>query len=202
MKLEDRIRSKTLELFMKLGLRSVSMDDIARELGMSKKTIYKFFENKESLVHSIVLGYTRKEQRTLRAIRKASTNAVDEMLRVARHVTRMFRSMSPYVVYDLQKYYPQSWKTLQQLQSEFVYDTILENLKKGMAEGLYRKDICPGIIAKLYVGKTFFLVDEAHFPLKDFDRDQLFVEAIRYHLFGILSDEGKQLLTTYMSEEE
>lgn len=200
--LADRIKRTAQEMFLRLGLRSVSMDDIAKELGISKKTLYKYYDNKEALVQQVVREHVKAEQQALRRIRKASANAVDEMLRVARHVTRMFRTMSPTAVYDLQKYYPESWFALQRLQSEFVYTTILENIRNGIAEGYYRSDFRPDIIAKLYVGKTFFLVDETHFPLSEYSREELVTEAIRYHLRGILNEKGLQLLNEYMSEEE
>lgn len=202
MEIEDRIKHTTLNLFMQYGLKSVSMDDIARELGISKKTLYKYFENKEALIHNIVLDYIEHEQAALTQIKEVSRDAVDEMLNIAKHVTRMFRNINPRLVFDLQKYYPKSWKAVQELQSKFVFTTIMENILKGVSEGFYRDDFCPNIIAKLYVGKTFFLVDEKHFPLRKYERRQLVIENIRYHLRGIVNENGYRLLGKYMSEEE
>lgn len=199
---EDRIKLTSTSLFLKAGLRSVSMDDIAREMGVSKKTLYKYFDNKESLIEEIVRDYTCEEQSTVCGILEKARDAIDEMFGVARHITRLFRSMSPYVMYDLQKYYPASWKTLWEFQSKFVFMTIHDNLKKGMKEGLYRTDMDPAIIAKLYVGKTFILVDEEQFPLQEFDRRTLFNEHIRYHLHGIVNKKGAALLNQYLTEEE
>ena len=199
---EERIKSRARDLFLQHGLKSTSVDDIAQEMGISKKTLYKYFSSKDDLVQQIVLEQMRQEREALTEIHEKSANAVDEMISIARYIIKMFRSLKPATAFDLKKYYPESWKQVERLHFEFVFQTILENLKKGMAEGYYRTDLNPEVIARLYVGKALFLVDEKYFPLSQYDRKCLVVETMQYHLRGVLNEKGLQLFNQYISEEE
>ena len=175
---------------MRYGIRSITMDDIARELGISKKTLYQYVENKSDLIEHIFQDRISCEKEIMEKIREESVDAVDEMLQVGRYFTRELRQISPTVMYDLQKYYRSTWKEMKTLHRQYVYQLIRENMERGIEQGLYREDMDPDIIAKLYVGKTFQIVDEELFPLQQYDLKKLFEEFISYHMHGIASTKG------------
>jgi len=190
---KKQILTKSESLFMRYGIKSVTMDDIARELGISKKTLYQFVENKADLIQKIFNEYIKCEKAEMDEIFIASANAIEEILNIGKYVIQQLRELAPTVMYDLQKYYRESWKLMQSLHQQDVYQVIKANLERGIKEGLYREDLDPDIIAKLYVGKTSLLVDEALFPLKHYDKGCLFKEYIKYHIQGIASPKGLKL---------
>ncbi|MCB0617139.1 MAG: TetR/AcrR family transcriptional regulator [Saprospiraceae bacterium] len=196
------ILKRTESLFMRYGIKSITMDDIAKELGISKKTLYQFVENKADLIKKIVYQHIQEEKKEIESIRSHANNAVEEVLALAKYVVQALRQMAPTTVYDLQKYYHDSWKLLESLHQQHVYSVIRENLETGIRQGLYRPDIDPDIVAKLYVGKTFLLVNEEVFPLRDYTRERLLHEFFLYHLHGICSPKGREQLEQYLNPSE
>lgn len=201
METKSRIIQQAALLFLRYGLKSVSMDDIARELGVSKKTLYQSVENKADLVDQIISLHIESEKKMIKAIGKQAKDAIEELLLIAKHVTQMLRQTSPTVAYDLQKYYRKSWKLVETFNSNFIYDKIRKNINQGIEEGIYRKDINPDIIAKLYVGKTALVVDEDLFPLQEYNKENLFKQYISYHIHGIASPKGMKLLEKHTKTE-
>ncbi len=198
MELKQSILAKAEQLFKKYGIKSVTMDDLARALGISKKTLYQHVPNKAELIHEILSNYTCSEKDALDQIRQQARDAVEEMLHIARFVVEMLRDMSDTVLYDLQKYYRQSWEMIQRLHKEHIYEVIRSNLVRGQQEGLYREDIDPSIIARLYVSKTLHVVDEDLFPKGQFRKEEVVRQHILYHIRGVSSEAGLRRLSLYL----
>jgi AcrR family transcriptional regulator len=202
MDVKEKILKNAEALFMRYGIRSVTMDDIARDLGISKKTLYQYVENKSDLIFQIVEQFTCQEQGMLDVIKGDSQDPIEEMLNLGRHIIRVMRTMGANTLYDLRKYYPQSWEQIESLRKKHVYQAIMDNIERGQAQGLYRADITPDIIAKLYVEKTGILVDEEVFPLAQYNRQTLLREFMVYHIRGIASKLGLQQLDNYLADPE
>ncbi len=199
---KQTILTSSEKLFMRYGLKSVSMDDIARDLGMSKKTIYQFVQNKEVLIKEIVVARIEREMKIIEGIFEKGQSALEEILSIARFITKDLRDMSPKVLFDMQKYYRDIFQMIESFHNEFIYKTIKDNLVRGIEEGLYRKDINAEVIARLYVGKTVMLVDESAFSLREYHPDELFIQHIRYHIHGVASPKGIKLLEKYTKANE
>jgi len=197
-----KILEKAKELFMRYGIKSVSMDDISRHLGMSKKTLYQLVDNKNDLIGKVIQLHLEKEKEDMDGICERSTDSIHEMLLIAKEVSKNLRDMNPSTVYDLQKYYPETWLKLQSLHQEYVYGIIKNNIQNGIESGIYRNSLHPDIIAKFYVGKSFILTDEKVFPMSQYNRNDLFWEFITYHIHGIASEKGLELLAKYLKEKE
>jgi AcrR family transcriptional regulator len=202
MDLKQKILTKSYELFMRYGIKSVTMDDIARELGMSKKTLYQYVENKSDLIGQIFQQHIEEEKRIMDKIKKEAIDAIDEILNMAKYVVSQLRELSPTIVYDLQKYYRNTWKQMDALHKRYIYGIIKENLTWGIKQGVYRPGLNPDIIAKLYVGKTSLVVDEDLFPIREYHMGELFQEYINYHIQGIASEKGRQLLEKHYAAEK
>lgn len=197
---KQTILNKTEALFMRYGLKSVTMDDISRELGISKKTLYQYVANKQDLIEQIFQKRIQEEKSVMRQIRSETRDAIEEMLKIAAYVTLMLRKMSPTVMYDLEKYYKKTWSQMQQLHKRHVYQIILDNLERGIADGVYRAEINPDIIAKIYVAKSTDIVDPEIFPAMEYHVEELFREFILYHLYGIISSRGRELMDRHLDE--
>jgi len=193
MDIKTQILEKAEDLFLRYGLKSVTMDDIARKLGMSKKTLYQYVDNKTDLVSKIMLAHIEAEKAMMEEVKGNSGDAIEEMLKVGRYAVQQLRKLSPALVYDLQKYYQNIWLLLQKLHRGHGQQMIQDNIERGKVQGVYRADVNAEILAKMYVMSTFSLVDEEIFPLKDFNKEKLFIEFIKYHIHGMASEKGLEL---------
>lgn len=181
-------------LFMRYGIKSITMDDVSRELGISKKTLYQYVENKKDLIAKVMQQNFANEMVIMAAIHQNSKDAIDELLQMSKHVTQQLREMHPSVVYDMQKYYREVWQEMEVFHEKVIYEKIKENIERGQEEGWYRTDLNADIIAKLYSYKTMCIVDEETFPLRKYNRETLYLEHIFYHIRGIASLKGLKLL--------
>ena len=196
----QQILEQAEKLFLRLGIRSVTMDDLSQSLGISKKTLYQYVDNKADLISKIVLNHVGKETECISNISTQATNAVQEMMEITKYSVQQLREISPVVIFELQKYYRESWEKMEALHKEHIYRVIYENIEKGKKEGYYREEINSDIVSKLYVGKTYLLVDENVFPLKEYDRRKLLMEFFKYHINGLLTDKGRMFLQEILQQ--
>ncbi|NJB86311.1 AcrR family transcriptional regulator [Lewinella marina] len=190
------------DLFMRLGIRSVSMDDIARELGISKKTLYQTVANKEELIQLVLDHGMEEDVRTLEHNRTESTDAIEELLNNSRYFVRQMRKVSPTTMHDLRKYYPEIFHGKVEAHQHHFLRQVMENLQRGKAEGLYREDIDPEVIANLYVGMTMMVVDRGVFPALERPLSDILLQHSTYHFYGIVNEAGRHRLQEYLKEEE
>ncbi len=187
-------------MFLRYGIKSVTMDDISRELGISKKTLYQHVENKADLIEQTMQTHIDDEKNMIAQIRETADDAIHEIVILARHITQVLREMPAGLTYDLQKYYRKCWEIMDAYNRTHVYGVIKDNIERGIDQGVYREDVNPDIVAKLYVGKTSIITDEDIFPLRNYKKDTLFKQYISYHLHGIASTKGLKLLSKHMKE--
>jgi AcrR family transcriptional regulator len=168
----DNILQRSQAMFMRYGIKSVTMDELSREIGISKKTLYQYFETKEELIEQII------EQ----------------------HIVKELRHVAPTTMYDLQKYYRASFDKLQARFQVQIFSTIKENLERGIKEGLYRKEVNAEIIARFYNVLSLTLIDEASFPSDKYPKEKMYLEFLDYHIHGIASPKGLALFQEYLTD--
>ncbi len=178
------------ELFIRYGIKSVTMDDIASHLGMSKKTLYLHFNDKHDLVRKVVLFHISKHNNNFKELANQNMNAIDILLSVSKNIMELLEEFTPQVCYDLKKYYPDIHIILAEHKSKHIFDNVKKNLIKGIEEGLYRKDINPEIISTIYVNRIELIFNDENFPTEKFTLIQLFDELFKYHMHGITSRKG------------
>lgn len=188
------ILAQVSSLYMKYGIKSVTMDDVSRELGMSKKTLYEFFKDKNALVREVMEYQMNMMGEAIHASRVEGANAIDELLTISRIVKNYLSSFNPSVNYDLQKYYLEIWQVIIEYKRQHVFTNVKNNLIKGIEEGLYRSDINPEIIARLYVSRIETTMDKHFDPYHEFNTAELFRELFFYHIRGIASKKGIEYL--------
>jgi AcrR family transcriptional regulator len=196
---ESKIFDAAFNLFMKYGIKSVSMDDIAKHIGISKKTIYNLVENKKQLVHQVVSQFISQEEKDVTKIMQDSTDAIDEMLNIGRYWIKFLREMKPTMVFDLQKYHPSVWRLVETDHFKFIGQVVKANLIKGQNSKFYREEINPDIITQLYMAKSNTLANEEIFPNQEYPKPDLFEQFFIYHLYGVASEKGRKHLNAKIS---
>ena len=188
-------------VFMKYGLKSVTMDDLCREIGVSKKTIYKYFEDKNDLVISILESKLSMDKSACDVCISTSKNAIEELINTSRFVHDQFSNINPTVFYDLQKHYPTAWKMMHDHKWEFVLNNIRNNIIRGKKENLYRENVDPDIISRYYVSAMDSLMDGSVYPSPEFKTDKVLTEILRFHIRGLASDLGITYLKEHFNRE-
>ena len=197
---KERIKLRAAELFMKYGVRSVSMDDIANSLGMSKKTIYQYYADKDELVDVFINQEINHNEHCCEFDRSNSENAVHELFLAMDMVLEMFRSMNPSVLYDIQKYHPNAFMKFNKHKNDYLYNVIRENLVRGINEGLYRDDINIDIIARFRAESVMLPFDTEFQGKVKHNLAEIEEELILYHLFGLVSLKGYEMIKKYKQE--
>ena len=185
---------KSRELFLKHGVKSLTMDEIAKEMGMSKKTIYQFVENKGELVNLTMQDFLNQERQLMEIILKNSTNSVDEMISMIEYWLQVVREFNANTLNEIQKYYPEAWKLYNEYRFNFMLGLIKGNLEHGVKEGYYRDNLDTDIISKIYILAVEVLLNQALFPTKQYTYLNIYREFLSYHLRGIVSTEGLKYL--------
>ncbi len=186
----ERIES----LFLRLGVKSQTMDDVARELGISKKTLYQLVENKDDLVRKVLENHISREKTHCLDMAAQAENAIDEMVFVMDSNSQEFAQMKANILYELQKYHRDAWILIRKFQHDFVYKLVVANLERGKKEGLYRTNFDIDLITRIHLATVFTLFDEELFPSSNIRRDVLFREYMMHYLHAIVSEKGLKLL--------
>lgn len=176
-------------LFRKFGIRSISMDEIAAELGMSKKTIYQYVENKTGLVEKVLEHYTLNSNACIDEI-AGNMNAIDVLMQVSEKVSEEISNSNPIMLFDLQKYYPSLHRNFVAKKKEHVYQRIKENMEQGMKEGIYREGLDVELIAKLYVEKLLGVHNPEFLSSMEFTQEKIFKVMFENHIRGIANAKG------------
>jgi len=192
----------SMELFMKYGIKSLTMDDISRNLGISKKTLYQFVSDKKDLVKKGMEFMVEQEKELIGGVIKESKTAIDEIIGITKCVSSKLGEIHPSVIFDLQKYYPHAWKVMENHKLHFIYQTMLTNLKRGIKEGVYRENINPLIIANIYLGMVDNILNPENSISRSISIDKLHLEIIRYHIKGISNEKGISLLKENLKKQE
>jgi AcrR family transcriptional regulator len=186
----DRILSESLRLFKKNGIRSVTMDDVSKELGMSKKTIYQYFANKTELVEKVLAYMHELESIICFEGDITKMNAIDILLAVSRSVSQQMKDMNPINAYELQKYYPAIYREFVIKKRDHVFEQVKQNFAQGISEGIYRNDLDIDLVARLYIQKLVDVHDPEFLSSVNFGFEKVFQVMFDNHIRGIANAEG------------
>ena len=193
--MKDEILHKSQDLFLNLGFKSVTMDDIANEMGISKKTIYVHFPNKTKLVEATTLKLFETISCGIDNICDLQKNPIEEIFEIKQFVMHHLKNEKSSPQYQLQKYYPKIFATLKSKQFEVMQGCMTQNLNRGLEQGLYRDSIDIDFISRIYFQGMVALKDQELFSLNRFSMNTLMEHYIEYHLRGICTPKGLNTLT-------
>lgn len=199
---KEKIINGAGELFTRYGVRSVSMDDIARHLSMSKKTIYQYFKDKDEIVSRSVAAHMELEKCEYDEIFGTSHDAVEELAKVSKCIRKDFNEMNPSLLFDLQKYHPQAWNVWLDFKNQYIKNAIASNLQRGIEEGYYRKEIDPEFLAILRVEQIQLVFDNQIFPSDKFNLKETQMKLFDHYVYGIVTDKGRKLYEKYLENEK
>lgn len=198
----NNLLDKTNSLFMRYGVRSVSMDDVAREAGVSKKTIYLHYGDRNGLVLATINYHLNTVENACCEIFGKNQNPIDQLLGISLFFHNMTRQMNPNLFFELSKYFPQAWEVLKTHRATFIRGRIKENIQRGMEMGLYRTDLNAEIVSLLYIHLIDVILDEQLFPKAIYTFKELHSEIILYHIHGISTTKGILYLNEKSSSHE
>ena len=185
---------KVAILFRKYGIKSITMDDISREAGISKKTLYQFVTEKSDLVNKVIDSELQRTRDCFESVRAVGNNAISELFEVNRFMIEMMKRNSPSFDYDLKKHYPEVFQKVVMTRRKGMYDSVLANLKRGKAEGIYRAELKEEIITKLQISRLENMVSDVMFSIEDYSTENIFKELFIYHIRGIANEKGIKYL--------
>lgn len=194
---KERILSATHELFMKYGIRSISMDDIAKHLSISKKTIYQSYKDKDELVHELMKEKLKEDEREFHQLEKESANVIDGVFNIMKHMSKVIGQVNPSVFYDLQKYHPNTWKLFKEFKEDFIVKMVEGSLVRGIKEGFIRPEINVKIISRMRMEQIEMGFNPAVFPPDKFQLLDVQLSMIDHFLYGICTLKGHKLINKY-----
>lgn len=192
--MKEKIIEKAATMFLSFGFKSVTMDDIADELGISKKTIYQYFTTKPELIKNATLFVFEEVTSGIDKIRHQNINPIEELFAIEKFVYDYLKTDSSSTIHQLQKYYPKIYAASKQHHLEKVEEIIGNNLKSGIKQGFYRKEIDTDVIGRFYFSGVMSCQDVTLFPSQKFEKKDVFKKFLEYHLRGIGTPKGIEVL--------
>lgn len=200
--MKERILAKARDLFMQYGIRSITMDEIASQLGISKKTIYQFFTDKDEMVEAVVANEIKENEQGCAWAEENARDAVHEIFLAMQNVMDMMKSMNPQLLYDLEKHHPIAFQKLKQHKYQFLLNKIRENLDKGIREGLYREDLDTDIACRYRIESIFMVFNQEAFPVSKYPMNRTCEELALLFLHSVCTPEGKERIAQYLNERQ
>lgn len=197
---QKNLSDKIGKLFKRYGIRSITMDDVARELGMSKKTLYQIVPDKSKLIETVITDEYNYYRDKLNAIKELNSGAILGFIRLNELLYDFLLHFSPVANHDLEKLEPALYKTIKEGYVKSFLGAILDNLKRGKEEGLYRKELDIEIISKLHLARIEQIPNSKIFHQDEFTSQEFVKEICIYHLHGVLNAKGMELLKQYENE--
>ncbi len=199
---EEQILADSSMLFMRFGVKSLTMDDIAKQLRISKKTLYKFVSDKADLVKRCMLQSCVEDQEQVGKILKQKGNAIDLLFEVSEFVIKRLANVHPAIFFDLEKYHPEAMRVFDSHREDFIASTITKNMQKGVDEGLFRNDMNISIVTKIYLNSINQALHGTLFNNNDYSVSDIYKELFIYHVRGIASEKGLKYLNDKISKEK
>lgn len=201
MSTEKNILEGAKNLFMQFGLKSITMDDIARKVGVSKKTIYQFFSDKNSIVFKSVHEHFSDHRKEIEHVLDNSKDAIESIYKVSKCMKMQVEAINPTVFYDLQRYFPKAYKRFLEFKNTFMKERMTQIIEKGIVSGYFRKEINTEIIIIQRIEQVQLAFNNEIFPRDKFDFKEIHEQLFEHFIHGILTEKGKEKYNQYLNEE-
>ncbi len=198
--MRENIIHKSSELFLTLGFKSVTMDDIANAMGISKKTIYVHFSNKTKLVEAVTFTVFENICNGIDCICAEATNPIEELYDIKMFVLQHLKNEQASPIFQLKKYYPAIHDALKSKQFEKMHESVSDSLKKGIETEVFRTNIDVEFISRLYFNGMTGIKDETIFPREKFSMEYLIENFLEYHLRAIVTENGMKIVNNFINK--
>lgn len=167
------------------------MDEIARELGISKKTIYQFFKDKDEVVSEATKYLLECDRKEFETIHEQSANSIEELFLISKCLRKNFETLNPSILFDLKRYHPKAWEIFLEIKENFFKETVRKSLRQGIAEGFFRPEIDVEILTVLRLEQVQMSFDPRIFPRNEFDFKEIQIQFFDHFVNGIFTDKGR-----------
>ena len=188
--MKEKITEGAESLFIRYGIRSISMDDVARELSISKKTIYQHFKNKDELVSEATRYHLDLERAQIDATIVGAKDAMEELFLLSKCMRENISRLNPSLIYDLQKYHSDAWEFFKNFKDHFMKGKVRDNIKRGKKEGFFRPEVDEEILSIMRVEQVQMIFNERIFPKTDYDFVNTQMQVYDHFIHGLLSEKG------------
>ncbi len=199
---EEEILKGTMDLVQEVGIKGLTMDEVAKHFGISKKTLYKHVSNKSDLINKAFQCMFCKTSERVHHTILESENAIDELFKLDNILSAKMKDTLPSLLHQLKRFTPKTYEWLECNKEEMITKLTVQNLKRGVEEGLYRSDIDIEIIAHLYFARISALSSGKYFTDNSFDRNKVELQNTIYHIRGIASKKGLEYLEKTLRNEK
>jgi len=190
---KDKILKGAEELFMKYGVRSISMDDIARHLAASKKTLYQHFADKDELVVLVLKSHLERNAKEVERILETAGNSIEELARISACMKRNMQGLNQTMLFDMQKFHPKAWNVWIEFKQKYIRESVISNLKRGIQEGHIRPEVDPEIIAALRIELIQLSFSPDIFQRERFNMVEVHSQLFDHFVFGLVTEKGRKL---------
>ena len=201
MDVKERILGESEMLFFRYGVRRVTMDDVAKALGMSKKTLYQYYSDKDELVAEATQAHLDRERIEFDKIFRNSENSIKSLFLISQCMRKSLSEINPSVLFDLKRFYPKSWEYWTEFKDQYIFKSIVENIKKGIEEEYFRPEVNAEILANLRVMEIQVLFDRESFPSEKFNFMEVQMQLFNHFVYGITTEKGRKLYKEYLEKE-
>jgi AcrR family transcriptional regulator len=195
-----KILSASIELFRQYGFKTITMDDIARRAGVSKKTLYMHFASKQEIVNESLLWYKEQMMETCMALVKDTENAIESMVRMMAFMDEMHKKINPMAIFEMQRFFPEAYQTFRETLIKRDVEMMRENIRQGIKEGLYRENINAELLAQYRIESSLLILQP---NLLVSDRNSLMsvaMEIAEHFIYGIMNAKGEALYQQYKAK--
>lgn len=198
--IREKIIQASHDLFMRYGIRSITMDDIAGHLSISKKTIYQYFKDKNELILQVTRDHLEHEKKEIENIKSVTSNAVETLIEESLCLRKNITDMNPSLLYDLRKYYLEAWDLYMEYKQKVYIRSLVETLKAGIEEGYFRQEIDPEILAILRLEQIQMSLENFIYPRSRFEFKQVQLQLFDHFLNGLVSEKGREFLKNHQTD--
>jgi AcrR family transcriptional regulator len=200
MSTEEQILKGAEELFFRYGIKGITMDDVAKHLSISKRTIYEKFPHKDAIVELLLKQHLNKHLEDFKKYHHTSSNAIEEVFMMLQPMKELFESMNPRLLLDLKKFYPRSWDEFQKFKKSTLKETLISNMKRGIKEGLYREDIDVKVLSALRIEEVEIAWNPEIYPPVEYNLANVQICLLEHFLFGITNVKGHNVAEKFKKQ--
>ncbi|WP_291949718.1 TetR/AcrR family transcriptional regulator [Chitinophaga sp.] len=190
------------KMFRSYGVKGVTMFDIARDCGISKKTLYEHFQDKQELISEALRELLNDHVRFAEKNNSEAADAIEELIKQMQFIRTKARTLNPVMLFEIEKYHPDTWKEVELFRNDCILYGIKENLKRGMSEGLYRKNLDIDIVARMRQLQLEAAFDPIHYPADQYEMNKVMDEVTTHFILGVATLQGHQLAYQYLQIKE
>jgi len=188
--MKEKILEEAERLFWKYGVRSITMDDIARRLAISKKTIYQHFTDKEDILMQVTQYRLAKDQEIMNCTYVSADTPIHEMLAMLDEMRKNVDKMNPTLMLDIKRYYPKAWALYGKFKEDYILKLMIDNIRRGIDDGYFRQDVNPEILARMRVEQVEMAFEMTVFSAKTYDMIAIQQELTHHFVRGLLTEKG------------